>query len=68
MVSRSSNEIQWETETVLSFLMLHVRWKLMWNVTQHQLGKLQPLTVTGSSELPAFFSALKLQAAGLFQS
>ena len=40
----------------------------MWNVTEHQLGNLQPLTVTGSSELPAFFCALKLQAAGLFQS
>ena len=26
-------------ETVLGFLMLHVRWSLMWNVTQHQLGE-----------------------------
>ena len=35
--------------------MLDVRWSLMWNVTQHQLGKLKPLTVTRSSELPAFY-------------
>jgi len=32
-------------------------------------GNLQPLTVTGSSELPVFFfCALKLKAAGLSQS
>ena len=35
--------------------MLHVRWSLMWNVTQHELGEPSALTVTGSSELPAFF-------------
>jgi len=26
-------------ETMLGFLMLHMRWSLMWNVTQHQLGE-----------------------------
>ena len=30
-------------------------------------GNLQPLTVTGSFELPAFFCALKLKVAGLSQ-
>ena len=59
IIHNSFQKLHWNSvgniEIVLGFLMLHVRWSLMWNVTQHQLGNLKPLTVTISSELPAFF-------------
>ena len=35
--------------------MLHVGWSFIWNVTQYQLGEPAAMTVTGCSELPAFF-------------
>jgi len=34
--------------------MLHVRWSLMWNVTQHQLGEPSALDCVTGSDLPAF--------------
>jgi len=49
--------------------MLHVRWSLMWNVTQHQLGE------SSAPDCDRFFwtvcifhCAWKLEAAGLSQS
>ena len=39
---------------MLGFVMLDVRCSLMWNVTHHNWGNLQPLTVIGSSEVSPF--------------
>jgi hypothetical protein len=56
-------------ETMLGFLMLHVRWSIMWNVTQHQLG--EPSTRDCDRFFWTacfFFCALKSKPAGLSQS
>ena len=56
-------------KTILGFLMLHVKWSLMWNVTQHQLGEPSAPDCDRSFwTVCIFHCAWKLEAVGLSQS